>query len=451
MFVSTRRQQLIRKEVAHLIRAFAVVGATPKVIWAKGEGVKLWDIDGKQYTDMSSGRFQCMHLGWGRKELIDAAYEQMQRMTHMIMGEAFSSEVAIDYAAELADVLPGDINHVLFVSSGTDAIEAAVKMAKMYWNLRGQAGKYKVLCLSDAYHGASHFAASLLGVSYGRAPFGVEFPGVVRIPHYHCYRCPFSLKYPSCNILCARIVQRTIEQEGEETIACMIAEPIQGYAGFIWPPDEYWPMVRKICTDHNILLITDEIQNGFCRTGKIFGIEHWNVVPDIMTMGKGINSSYLPLGAVGVSEKVYKRLAGHLFLYGSTSQGNPVVLATGRAALKIYTEEKLAERADKLGKYIHERLLKEFLPLPCVDDVTGKGLYQSFAIALNKTTGSKFNQEVQDKVGESLDNRLLERGILSRIEHNRRVAVTPPLVIGEDELDNALDVMLDVMKEVEPL
>lgn len=451
MVTTARKQELIRKESAHLIRMFGVVGATPKVIWERGEGIKLWDIDGKQYIDMSSGRFQWMNLGWGRKELIDAAYEQMQKMTHMIMGEAFSSEMAIEYAAELGEVLPGDINYVLFTSGGTDSVEAAVKMAKLYWNVHGQAGKYKVLCLSDAYHGASHFAASLLGVSYGRAPFGVEFPGVVRIPNYYCYRCPFGLKYPSCNMLCARMVERTIEQEGEETIACMIAEPIQGYAGFIWPPDEYWPIVRKTCSDHNILLIADCVQTGFCRTGKFWGVDNWNIVPDMLTMGKGINSGYLPLGALGVSDRIYKDVRGHLFLYGATFHGNPVVLATGRAALKIFTEEKLAQRSAKLGEHIHERLVREFLPLACVDDVMGKGCYQSFEIALNKTTGSKFNQEVQNEAGESIDNQLLEKGVLSRIEHNRRVAITPPLVISEDELDRGLDIILDVMKKVRPV
>jgi adenosylmethionine-8-amino-7-oxononanoate aminotransferase len=447
----TRTQELIKEELAHLVRPFGIVGATPKLVWERGEGAKLWDVDGKEYIDMSSGRFQYMSLGWNRQELVNAACEQMKKISQMVNGEAFSSEIAIKYAKELAEVLPGDINHVLFTNSGTDCTEGAVKMARLYWKLKGQEGKYKILCLSDAYHGASHFAASLLGVSFGRAPFGVEFPGIVRMPHYHCYRCPYGLKYPSCDILCARMVEQFIKQEGEETIACMIAEPIQGYGGFLWPPDEYWPMVKKILSDHNILLVADEVQNGFARTGKMFAMEHWNVVPDLMTMAKGINSAYLPLGAIGIGDKVYKGLSGSLLLYGGTTHGNPVALATGRAALKIYKEEKLVARSAKLGEHIHQRLVKEFLPLPCVDDVMGKGCYQSFAIALNKTTGSKFNQEAQNKVGESLDNQLMERGVIARIEHNRRMAITPPLVIGEDELDAGLDVMLDLMKKVKPV
>jgi len=169
-------------------------------------------------------------------------------------------------------------------------------------------------------------------------------------------------------------------------------------------------------------------------------------------MGKGINSNFLPLGAVGISNKVYGHLSGQMFLYGATSHGNPVVLATGRAALKIYKEERLAERAAKLGEHIHERLVKEFLPLPCVDDVMGKGCFQSFVIALNKSTGNKLNPEAQDKAVKDIDNRLLERGILPRpATLSWRVGITPPLTIGEDELDVALDTMRDVMKEVKPV
>ena len=452
MVTTARKQELIKKDLAHFFRVFGVVGEAPKVIWERGEGTRVWDIDGKQYIDMTSGGAQYMNLGWGRKELIDAAHEQMQKISHIsAAGGGYSSEVAIEYATELAEVLPGDINHVLFTLSGTDCTEAAVKIARFYWNLHGQAGKYKVLCLSDAYHGVSHFAASILGVSLGRAPFGVEFPGIVRIPNYYCYRCPYGLKYPSCNMLCARMVERTIEQEGEETIACMIAEPIQGYAGFIWPPDEYWPIVRKICSDHNILLIADEVQNGFCRTGKFWGMDNWNVVPDIMTMGKGINSCYLPLGAVGISDKVYKDFIGHSLLYGATSFANPVVLATGRAALKIYKEEKLAQRSAKLGEHIHHRLVEEFLSLPCVDNVLGKGCYQSFEIALNKTTGHKVSLEEREKVAVGVGSQLLEKGVIPPVVHGMRMAVTPPLTICEDDLDTGLDIMLSVMKEVKPV
>jgi len=451
MVTTTRKKELLKKEREHLFRNFGVIGANSRIIWEGGQGAILWDIDGKKYIDVSSGQFQCLHLGYGRKELIDAAKQQMDKISFMATGAIYGNEVAIEYASELAEVLPGNLNHVMFTNGGTESTEGAIKAARMYWGLKGKATKYKILCLSDGWHGASHFAASLAGTTMARDPFGFEYPGVVRIPHYHCYRCPYELKYPSCGILCARMVERIIQQEGANSICCMIAEPVQGLAGFIWPPDEYWPMVTKILKKYEILFIADEVQNGFCRTGKFFAVNHWDVVPDMMTMGKGINSNYLPLGAVGVSDCIYQTLDGQPWVAGATSHGNPVVLATARAALKVYREEKMDERSAKLGKHIRERLIKEFLPLPCVDDVMGQGCYHSFAIALNKTTGHPVSPEMQSKVGDETLSRFLEAGVMSRIEWGRRVAVIPPLIIDEKELDKALDIMRDIIKEIKPV
>ncbi|MFC1938670.1 aspartate aminotransferase family protein [Chloroflexota bacterium] len=448
---TARTKELLRRDTAHFLHAFANVGESPKLIWERGSGARLWDTDGREYIDMSSGGAQCTHLGFARKELNDAAYEQMQKISHVMSAPPYSSLPAIEYAKALSEVLPGDINHVFFTTSGTESNEAALKIAKLYWNARGQAAKYKIICLSDAYHGASHMTATLMGRLTGRFGFGPEAAGVVRVPHYHCYWCPFKLKYPSCNITCARFIERVIQQEGADSIACMIAEPIQGYAGIVWPPDEYWPIVNNILKEHSILLIADEVQNGFCRTGKFWGVSNWNITPDMMTMGKGINSVYLPLGAIGVSDKVWKDLKGHYLLAGGTASGHPVCVATAKAALKIYIKEKLDERAARLGKHIHDRLTREFLPLPCVDDIMGRGLAQSFEIALGKTTHSEFDPEAQRKTSIEIHSRFLEKGVYTRIEWDRRVYLTPPLIIGEDELDKALDIMLDVMKEVRPL
>lgn len=460
--VTTRTQELLKKDVAHFFHQFGVIGQTPKMIWERGKGAQIWDTNGKQYTDMTSGAAHCAGLGFARKELSNAAYEQTQKLTTLMISAVMSNIPAIEYAAELAEALPSDINHVYFTNDGTGSNEAAVQMARLYWEANGQADKYKLMCLANAYHGSSALTRSLSARSM--AGFGHEYPGIVRIPNYHCHQCLFGLKYPSCNIACAKFIEIAIEQEGKETIAAFIAEPVQG-GGIIWPPDEYWPTVSKICSDHNILLIADCVQTGFCRTGKFWGMENWNVVPDIMSMGKGINSAYVPFGAVGVSDKVYKDLVGKSFMGGATTNGNPVCVATARAALKIYTEEKLAERSAKLGEHLHERLVKEFLPLPCVDNVMGRGLFQSFEIALNKTTGSKFNPEAVTKAKDRVCNQCLARGVFASRPLGyhpaaqqsiappfvMRQSIAPPFVITEDELDAALDVMLSVMKEVKPV
>lgn len=449
--VSKRTQELIEKDLAHFFNPLAVVGQKPKLIWERGKGVKLWDTEGREYIDMTSGVGQCANLGFARRELNDAAHEQMERMSHAFIGSPYGGVPAIEYAAELAQVLPGDLNHVFFTCSGTESIETAIRVAKLYWHVRHQANKYKVICLSDAYHGTSSVAGGLMGASCGRNIFGPEPSGLIRVPNYHCYRCPFGLKYPTCNMLCARFVERVITQEGEDSIACMVAEPVQGVAGIVWPRDEYWPIVRKICSDHNILLIADEVQNAFCRTGKFWGVDNWNIIPDMMAMGKGINSLYIPFGAVGVSDRVYNEFQGQLIMLGGTASGHPVGAATARAALKIYIEEKLAERAARLGEHMRERVLNEILPLPCVVDALGRGLYQSFAIALNKSTASEFNPDAQAEAADIIFERMREGGVFVRIEHNRRMYLTPPLVIGEDELDKALDTIRDVMAGIKPV
>lgn len=446
----SRTVELLKKD-ERFFHPFGVVGEKSRMVWERGDGAKLWDTEGHQVIDVSSAYAQCGHLGYARKEINEAVYQQMQQLSQMFMQPPHTTPIAAEYAYELTEALPDHLNHVFFTNSGTESTENSVKIARFYWSCQNQLGKYKVISLDEAYHGASHFAASICGWSYVRTAMGLEFPGIVRAPRFHCYRCPFNLKYPSCGIACAHYVEKIIETEGPESIACMIAEPIQGYAGVIWPPAEYWPIVSQILKDYDILLIADEVQNGFCRTGKFWGVDNFALAPDLLYMGKGINSMYLPLGAVAVSDRVFKGIQGQEFVGGGTSCGDAAALASGLAALKIYQQEKLDQRATELGEHARKRLVEEFLPLPCVDDVMGKGLYQSFEIALNKTTGSRFNPAAQAKVRDEVFWKLIERGVFARIDHDRRVYFTPPLTITAEELDQALDILLRTMKEVKPL
>jgi adenosylmethionine-8-amino-7-oxononanoate aminotransferase len=446
-----RKQELLQKDARFVFHPFGLVGREARIIWERGEGARLWDIDGKEYIDLESGGAQYSSLGYHPQELIDAAYEQMQKMSHIGTAAPYTTTQVIEYAAELAEVLPGDINRSFFSCNGTDATENAIKIAKLFWNIQGKASKYKVICLREAYHGASHFAASIVGMPVVRMNFGPEALGVVRVPNFHCYHCAFGLKYPDCGIRCAYFVEDTIEAEGEDSVACMIAEPIQGYAGVIMPPPEYWPIVRRICAEHNVLLICDEVQTGFCRTGKMFAAEHWNMVPDIMTMSKGMNNGFLPLAATAVSDRVYEGLRGHPYMAGVNNQGNAIVVATGRAALKIYREKEMARKSAQLGEHIRHRLFGEFLPLPCVEDIMGSGCYMSFEVALGKTTGHKASREEQEKVAADIMGRLLEKGVVPPVVRARRVTITPAFVITEEELDRGLDILLEIMQGVKPV
>jgi len=232
-----------------------------------------------------------------------------------------------------------------------------------------------------------------------------------------------------------------------------MAEVAQGNGGVVWPGDEWWPITREICSKHNILLIADEVQTGFCRTGKFWGLEHYGVVPDMVSMAKGINSGILPFGAVGFSNKIFDALAesNKMLMSYTTSDGNAVVAATAMAALKIYKEEKMADRVAKLGAQLSKRL-NEFTKLPVVDAPMGKGLYQSFLISLNKTTGSPYNAEATTAAREYLSSGCLKQGVMLTYcdGYPHRQPIVPPFVITEEELDHALDVIYSVLKEIKP-
>jgi 4-aminobutyrate aminotransferase-like enzyme len=236
----------------------------------------------------------------------------------------------------------------------------------------------------------------------------------------------------------------------------MIAEVAMGNGGVIWPPDEWWPMVREITKKYDILLIADEVQTGFCRTGKFWGVDQFNVVPDMLNMAKGINSGFLPFGAVGISDKIANAFPkGQPFKGYTTSDANALCVASARAALKVYTEQKMADRVAKLGARLSERFKNEFLPLPVVDDITGKnrGLYQSFAIGLSKTTGKPYDMAATAEARNFLAAKALEKGVLLGTcdGYPRRQPICPPFIITEEELDKVLDVTLSVLKEIKPV
>ena len=300
----------------------------------------------------------------------------------------------------------------------------------------------------DAFHGVFHFSGSLGGSAITRNYYGPEAPGIVRLPHYHCDHCPFGLKYPDCGIRCAHFLETAIEQEGADSIAFFIAEPIQSWAGGS-PAPEYWPIVRDICTKHDVLLITDEIVNGFCRTGKNFGLDNWDVHPDLMVMGKGMTGAYFPFSGVGVSEEIYSVFPGQFLHIGLTNTGVAVGCTIAKAALEIYLKEKLAQNAAELGNHVKERLEKEFLPLPKVGNVTGFGLLQTIAIVADKETGHMFPPEAN--ITEAIVARCLGKGLFVRgvsIYGIDQINIYPPLIITKEEVDKELDILYSIIRDV---
>ena len=451
------KQELIKKDLAHVIHPFGMMGAEPTFIWDRGEGVYIQDIDGNRYLDTTSGGVHLCNLGHAPKALADAVSEQMAKMAYFSAGAPnAATEVYIEYCTELAAVLPGDLNHVYLTCSGSEATEVATQIARHYWDSVGQPERYKVIALHRAYHGGTLLSRSLTGSHIGMGSFGRRIPEVVKAPNYYCQECAFGLTYPACDMACAKYIESVIIHEGPETVSCMIAEVAMGNGGVIWPPDEWWPMVRKITKKYDILLIADEIQTGFCRSGKFWGVDQFNVVPDILSMAKGINSGFLPFGAVGISDKIANAFPkGQPFKAYTTSDANALCVTSARAALKVYTGQKMADRVAKLGAHLSKRFKNEFLPLPVVDDITGKnrGLYQSFAIGLGKTTGKPYDMAATAEARNFLAAKALEKGVLLGTcdGYPRRQPICPPFVITEEELDKVLDVTLSVLKEIKPV
>lgn len=444
---TTRTKDLIERARTYHLAQFGIIGSAIKVIFEKGKGCKLWDTDGNEYLDICSFQ-QCCNLGYDNREIIGAAIEQMNKIVFADPISPFGNVPVIEYSEELVKVLPKHMNHVFYTIAGTESVESALKFAKMYWTVTGKATKNKFICLlRDCYHGCGHLSGSLMGPSDGRVYFGPEAAGVIRAPSYYCYRCPLNLSYPECKILCAQYLDTIIRAEGEDSIAAFIAEPSFGFGGAISPPPEYWPIVRKICTENNILLIADEVLTGFCRTGKMFALENWNIEPDIMTMSKGINSAYLPLGAVGISDDIYSILEGHPLLLGCTNGAQPVCVATARAALQIYLRDNIADHVVKVSNHARARLNKEFSLLPNVGDVSGIGLLTGIELVADKETKCRFPLEM-DIMRTVVEKKCWEVGLFPRIwggPGGDRVAFSPPLIISIEEVDIALDRLYAVL------
>jgi len=265
-------------------------------------------------------------------------------------------------------------------------------------------------------------------------------PGFVRAPYFYCYRCPFHLEYPSCNILCARYVEEIIKNEGADSVAAYIAEPVMGAAGNISPPPEYFPMVRKICTNYDVLLIGDEVQTGFGRTGRMWAQEHWNTRWDMMIVAKAIDGCYLPFGAALIGDMVYKSLKGIMLWHGWTQHGNPICAAAARAALKLIMRDKLVENADMVGNYVLKRLNTEFAAVPNVSDICGKGLMLVIDIVKDKTNKTPFDAATLNK----WQREVLEKGLYIRLsfaKYYTRVRFNPPIITTKEEADQMLDIL----------
>lgn len=451
--MNIKEEELLKWDADHLMHWVTPVGQNAGFIIDKAKGIKFYDTNGKEYIDGAS-QLVCVTLGYKYNDEIAAvAAEQLKKLPYMTNFWGFTHPAMIECGQSLAELTPEGLDHFCFTNGGSESTEISFQLARKYWKIKGT-NKYKIISLYNSYHGVMYGAVTATGLFMGAMSSGYTplVPGFIKAPSYYCYRCMLGLNYPECGIECAKQLEKIIQLEGADNVAALIVEPVHGTAGHMPPPPEYWPMVRDICTKYDVLLIADEVMSGFGRTGKAFAVEHWGVKPDMMTLAKGITSSYIPFGAVAMNDKVYDVFKGSFFA-GATFSGHPVAAAVSAKVMEIYVRDKIFENAANMGKYAMERLKSQFLPLPCVGEVSGLGLMIGIEIVEDKAT--KKGVDPASGVMHTIQDKALENGLFVRVSDqswssSNRVSFCPPLVVTKEEVDKILDILYPIVSSLKP-
>lgn len=415
------------------------------LVLERGQGVYVWDTDGKRYIDAVAGLW-CVNVGHGRQELIDAGSEQLEKLAYGPTFFGLSTPPATLLARKLADLYPGRINHFHFTSGGAESNESAIKMARYYWALNGKPDKSTILSRQKAYHGIAMGTLSATGIPGFWKNFGPRPPGFVHISAPFAYRNGAGMSEDEYLDSLIAELEETIEREGADTIAAMIGEPIMGGGGVIVPPAEYWSRVAEVLKKNDILLIADEVITGFGRTGKLFAAETYGYQPDIVSMAKGISSGYIPLGAVGVSDEIANVIyePDAMFMHGFTYSGHPVACAVGLANIDLLLQEQLTENAAEVGEYLLGRL-EQLHDHPHVGDVRGKGLM--FAVEVVKDKENRTPYDASDGIASKMVAAERKHGILA-YGTDAGVILSPPLTLTRAEADDIADAVRAAIVDV---
>ncbi len=402
-------------------------------IITRGEGVYIWDSNGNRILDGMAGLW-CVNIGYGRKELLDAAHRQMAELPYYNTFFQTSHPPALELARLLAEVTPEGLNHVFFTNSGSESNDTVLRTVRRYWELEGKPSKTIVISRKNAYHGSTIAGASLGGMTPMHRQGGLPIPDIVHITQPYWYLEGGDASPDEFGLEAARALERKIHELGEDRVAAFIAEPIQGAGGVVVPPDTYWPEIKRICERHEILLVADEVICGFGRTGKWFGSDYYDLKPDLMSIAKGLSSGYLPIGGVMFSDQVAEALIekGGEFQHGFTYSGHPVCCAVAAANVRILRDEEIIERVERdTGPYFQARL-RELADHPLVGEVRGAGLIAGILLVKDKRTRQRFVRP--GDVGLICRDYSLDNGLVMRATEDSMV-LSPPLVISREEID----------------
>ena len=415
----------------------------------RGDGCYLEDANGKRYLDALAGLF-AVQIGYGYgEEMGEAAAAQMRELP-FYTNWSYAHPRAIELAAEVAALAPGDLNRAFFVSGGSEAVESAWKLARQYHAVRGER-RWKAIGRSVAYHGTTMGALSITGIPALRAPFEPLVPEVVHVRNTNRYRRPAEETEEEFTALLLDELEQTIESVGPDTVCMVIMEPVQNAGGAFTPPEGYWRGVRELCDRYEILLCADEVITGFGRLGAWFGSDRYDIRPDLMTIAKGLSSSYAAIGAVVATDRVMEPFMHDTSMYahGITFGGHPVQAAVALKNIEIMKRERIVEHVAETQDEFRATL-EELLDLPIVGDVRGTGFFYAVELVKDKDTRAGFtSEECETLLRDFLSPRLFERGLICRADDRGDpvVQISPPLVAGREEFDQIVSILGDVLAE----
>ncbi|HEY75089.1 MAG TPA: aminotransferase class III-fold pyridoxal phosphate-dependent enzyme [Thermoflexia bacterium] len=420
----------------------------------RGEGVYLWDAEGRRYIDASGGAI-VVNVGHGVREIARAMGEQAAQVAY-VHATLFTTEALEAYSEELARRVPLADPRFYYLTSGSEGIEAAIKFARQVQVARGAPSRYLIISRWGSYHGATLGALAVTGKPKMRALYAPMFRDQPHIPPPYCYRCPFGATYPACDLACARALETEILRHGPDQVAAFLAEPVGGATmGAVVPPEGYWPLVREICDRYGLLLIADEVMTGFGRTGRWFGMEHFGVEPDGMVMGKGATGGYFPLSILAVrgsDVEAIQRAHGE-FVHGGTFSHHAVGAAAALATLRYIEAHDLVRAAAEKGAYLGRRLREVLSDLPWVGDIRGIGMMWAVEFVADRRTKEPFPPGRH--FAQAICDRAFERGVLLYPGHGGvdgvrgdHLMVAPPLVVTEAQIDEIVEVLRTAVVEV---
>ncbi|MDF2870773.1 MAG: Adenosylmethionine-8-amino-7-oxononanoate aminotransferase [Anaerocolumna sp.] len=434
-------QEIKEQQTGYVLQSWAKQKGLNPIPIEKGDGIYMWDYEGKRYTDMSS-QLVNLNVGHGNRYIVEAIKEQAEKYCYI--SPSYASEPRAELAKMLIHRLPDNMGKIFFTNGGADANENAVKIARQY------TGKHKIFSRYRSYHGSTFGAGNLTGEPR-RYPLEPGIPGFVKFfdPYLYREKISFTTEEAASEYYITKLREQ-IQYEGENSVAAIVLETITGSNGIIIPPKGYLQGIRQICDEYGILLICDEVMAGFGRTGKMFGFENWGIKPDLVTFAKGVTCGYIQLGGVAVSKKIAEHFEENFLSCGLTYSGHPLACAAGIACLKFYDDAAILDNVSKTGKVLGEELEKLKEKHPSVGDVRYIGLFSALELVKDKKTKEPLVPYGKDTAGvmKGIIGKLSAKGFMT-YSHENMILIAPPLIITGEQIVEELAKLDEVLWEVD--